>query len=149
MQLIACSPETPRVPPPYDEIDIYDIQERVIQNILTDFAQQQAAAVVEKPVAVEQNIVSQVLRQYLASPGVDRDEIKTLRSFLRQPLVGAAVTRLRQALQEYSATGDAGPLIAAVRDLYTQQALPAPAHRPRQLPLVRTDLHLVCYEYVI
>ncbi len=149
MQLIACSPETPRVPPPYDEIDIYDIQERVMQNILADVAQQQAAAVVDKPVAEVQNIASQVLRQHLASPGVDRNQVKALRSFLRQPLVGAAVTRLRQALHDYGTSNDVAPLIATVQDLYTQQGPPISTPRRMQLPLARSDLHLVCYEFVV
>ena len=28
MQIIACGPETPRFPPPYDEIDVFDLQEK-------------------------------------------------------------------------------------------------------------------------
>ena len=50
---IVCGPETPRYPPPYDEVDIYDLQERVIADILGDIEQQQAAALVAKPVAEE------------------------------------------------------------------------------------------------
>ena len=44
MQLIACGPETPRFPPPYDEVDVYDLQEKVIADILGGVEQQVAAA---------------------------------------------------------------------------------------------------------
>jgi hypothetical protein len=49
-------------------------------------------------------------------------EMKELRAFLKQPLVGAAVARLRQAVQAYSASGDVAGLIEVVRALHQQQA---------------------------
>ena len=151
MQLIACGPETPRFPPPYHEIDVYDLQEKIIHSIVTDVEQQQAAAIVDKPVSEEQNIASEILRQHINSPDVDRREIKQLRSFLRQPLVGASVTKLRQAMKDYSASNDFAPLVETVRDLHEQQApvdeTPSAAFRRR--PLTRDDLHLVCYEYIV
>ncbi len=150
MQLIACGPETPRFPPPYHELDVYQVQDKVIEAILADVAQQQAAAIVDKPVAEEQNIASQILRQHLNTPGLERAELKQLRAFLKQPLVGAAVARLRQAVQQYSATGDVAGLVETVRTLAQQQAppaAPAPSARPFR-PLGRDDLHLVCYEYL-
>jgi superfamily II DNA or RNA helicase len=51
MQMIACSPDTPRVPPPYHEIDVFEIQDKVIESILRDVEQQEAVAIVHKPVA--------------------------------------------------------------------------------------------------
>ncbi|HSN78071.1 MAG TPA: helicase-related protein, partial [Anaerolineae bacterium] len=150
MQLIACGPETPRFPPPYDEIDVYRLQGEVIDAIVAGLEQQQAAAIVDKPVAEEQNIASQILRQHLNSPGLDRAELKQLRAFLKQPLVGAAVTRLRQALQAYSAGGDLRPLLETVRELHARQAPaePVPSAGRALRPIAREDLHLVCFEYV-
>src|SRR5690606_28932817 len=68
MQIIACGPDTPRFPPPYQEVDVFEIQERVIESIVGDIEQQEAAAIVSKPVAEEQTIVSQVLQGLLSSP---------------------------------------------------------------------------------
>jgi superfamily II DNA or RNA helicase len=150
MQSIACAPETPRFPPPYDEVDIYELQERIVLDILGDVEQQQAASIVSKPVAEEQNIASHILREHLSSPTLDRAEIRELRKFLKQPLVGASVQTLRQALKTYTATSDVVPLIAAVRELYAQQGIPGeeiPIDR-RSQQIAREDLHLVCYEYV-
>ena len=65
--------------------------------------QQQAAEIVTKPVAEEQAIVSQILRQQLHNPAYERQEIRELRKFLKQPLVGASVQQLREAMKSYSA----------------------------------------------
>ena len=54
MQIIACSPDTPRFPPPYQEVDVFAIQDKIIESILGDVAQQEAAVIVNKPVSEEQ-----------------------------------------------------------------------------------------------
>ncbi len=151
MQIIACSPDTPRFPPPYQEVDVFDIQEKIIASILGDVEQQEVAAIVNKPVAEEQTLVSQVLQGHLNNPEYNRQELRALRKFLKQPLVGASVQQLRQALQAFSATNDVAVLIAAVRELYEQQAdSPAgDADEKKPVPrIARDDLHLICYEYI-
>ncbi|TVR24965.1 MAG: helicase [Anaerolineaceae bacterium] len=151
MQIIACSPDTPRFPPPYREVDVFEVQEKVIESILGDVQQQEAAAIVNKPVAEEQTLVSQVLQGHLNNPDYDRNELRELRKFLKQPLVGASVQQLRKSLQSFSATSEFRPLIEAVREIYQHQAEFAangavdkkPANRIR-----REDLKLICFEYV-
>jgi hypothetical protein len=91
MQIIACSPDTPRFPPPYREVDVFEIQDKVIESILGDVEQQEAATIVNSPVAEEQALVAQVLQGHLSHPEMDRQELRELRRFLRQPLVGASV----------------------------------------------------------
>ena len=125
MQIIACGPETPRFPPPYREVNVFDVQERIIESILADVEQQEVAAIVAKPVAEEQNIVSQILQEHLNSPEFDRRELRELRKFLKQPLVGASVQRLRKSLQDYTNSGQLSDLIAVLRELYQQQGSPS------------------------
>jgi len=150
MQIIACGPETPRFPPPYREVNVFDVQERVIETILADVEQQEVAAIVAKPVAEEQNIVSQILQEHLNSPEFDRKELRELRKFLKQPLVGASVQLLRKSLQDYTSSGQLGELIQVVRGLHRQQGSPLtePNGDTRKKRLKREDLYLVCYEYV-
>jgi hypothetical protein len=150
MQLIACGPETPRFPPPYYEINVYELQERVIESILADVEQQEVAAIVAKPVAEEQNIVSQILQEHLNSPEFDRKELRELRKFLKQPLVGASVQRLRKVLQDYTSSGHLSGLVEILRELYRQQGHPVDetGSDVRRNRLKREDLSLVCYEYV-
>jgi hypothetical protein len=95
MQIIACSPDTQRFPPPYQEVDVFDIQEKIIESILSDVEQQEAVAIVNKPIAEEQSLVSQIFQGHLNNPDHDRTELRELRKFLKQPLVGASVQQLR------------------------------------------------------
>ncbi|MCA9973504.1 MAG: hypothetical protein KC425_24970, partial [Anaerolineales bacterium] len=148
MQIISCGPETPRFPPPYDELDVYELQEKVIADILGEVEQQQAAEIVTKPVAEEQAIVSQILRQQLHNPAYDRQEIRDLRKFLKQPLVGASVQQLRDGMKIYSATNDLTPLIETLRVLYEQQGQIAVEESRQRQRITRDDLHLVCFEYI-
>jgi superfamily II DNA or RNA helicase len=151
MQLIACSPETPRYPPPYHEVDVFEIQDKVIESILGDVEQQEVAAIVNKPVAEEQTLASQVLQSHLNHPDFDRRELRELRKFLRQPLVGASVQQLRQGLQTYSSTNDVQGLIETVRELYQQQGEASPRGVGEKEPasnIRREDLKLICYEYI-
>lgn len=151
MQIIACSPDTPRFPPPYQEVDVFAVQEKIIESILGDVEQQEAAAIVNKPVAEEQTLVSQVLQGYLNNPEYDRKELRELRKFLKQPLVGASVQQLRKALQSFSTTSEVTPLIEAVRELYQHQAEFVSNGSGDKKPvnrIKREDLRLMCYEYI-
>jgi hypothetical protein len=42
---------------------------------------------VDKPVSEQQVIASQILRESMRQPGIDRGELRELRDFLKQPLV--------------------------------------------------------------
>jgi hypothetical protein len=114
MQMTACRPDTPRFPPPYYEIDVFEIQDKGIASILRHVEQQATAAIVHKPVAEEQASVSQVLQGHPHNSAFERREPRELRNFLKQPLVGASVQELRKALQIYSNTNDVHVLIEAV-----------------------------------
>jgi SNF2 family DNA or RNA helicase len=151
MQLIACGPETPRHPPPYAELDVFALQEKVLDSILADFAQQQALAIVDKPVAEVQNIAAGILREQSQAAGADRALIREMRQFLKQPLVGAGVQRLRDALKQYGSDNDFAVLLAALRDLHAQVAYQNGDEQDRapRIRLTRDQLHLVCYEYII
>jgi len=83
-----------------------------------DVEQQEAAVIVNKPVSEEQTLVSQVLQGHLNNPGFDRKELRELRQFLKQPLVGASVQQLRKVLQTYTSTNDVRGIIETVRALY-------------------------------
>jgi superfamily II DNA or RNA helicase len=151
MQIIACSPETPRFPPPYQEVDVFELQDKVIESILGDVEQQEVATIVNKPVVEEQTLVSQVLQGHLNHPDVDRQELRELRRFLKQPLVGAAVQQLRKALQIYSSTNDVQVLIETVRERYQHQGEFSSHSSGDKKPvsrIKREDLKLICYEYV-
>lgn len=94
MQIIACSPETLRFPPPYQELNVYEIQEKIIENILALVEQQAVAARIAKPVAEEQTIVAQLIQQYLNNSEFNRNELREL--------CGQKVTSARSSLERVS-----------------------------------------------
>jgi superfamily II DNA or RNA helicase len=152
MQIITCGPETPRFPPPYQEVNVFDIQEQVVRSIIGDVEQQQIAELVDKPVAEEQNVAREILQQYQNSPDYNRVEIRELRKFLKQPLVGASVRLLRDTLATYSNTGEPDELMGVIRELYEQQGVSESQANEVQantgFRISRDDLHLVCFEYI-
>ncbi len=151
MQIIACSPDTPRFPPPYQEVNIFEIQEQIIASIMGAVEQQVVAAIINKPVAEEQTLVAQILQSQLNSPDFNRSELRDLRKFLKQPLVGASVQQLRKALQRYSSSNEVAPLIELIREIYTQQGIVASSDSIEKKSfngLKREQLRLICYEYV-
>ena len=150
IQMIACGPETPRHPPPYHEIDVFEIQEKVLAGIVTEVQHQQAAELVTKEVAQEQVLASDILREHARRPELDRNEIRELRRYLKQPMVGASVQQLRRAVQIYRSDSDVEALLSIVRELYEAQGIvETDAHADDQRNIVRReDLHLICYEYI-
>jgi helicase-like protein len=151
MQIIACSPDTPRFPPPYQEVDVFAIQDKIIESILGDVVQQEAAVIVNKPVSEEQTLVSQVLQGHLTNPVFDRKDLRELRQFLKQPLVGASVQQLRTVLQAYSSTNDVQEMIETVRALYQHQgefSAHGSANKKPVSRIKREELTLICYEYI-
>jgi transcriptional regulator of heat shock response len=106
---------------------------------------------VNSPVAEEQALVAQVLQGHLSHPEMDRQELRELRRFLRQPLVGASVRQLRKALQTYSSTNDVHVLIETVQELHQHQGAFSSNGASDKKPLYRIkreDLKLICYEYI-
>jgi hypothetical protein len=141
----------PRFPPPYHEVDVFEIQDKVIESIMGDVEQQEAVAIVNSPVAEEQALVAQVLQGHLNHPEMDRQELRELRKFLRQPLVGASVQQLRKAIQSYSSANDIEVLIETVRTLYQHQGAFSSHESSDEKPVSkirREDLKLICYEYI-
>jgi superfamily II DNA or RNA helicase len=151
MQIIACNPDTRRFPPPYAEVNVFQIQDKIIASIMGDIEPRQAAAIVNSPVAEEQALVVHLLQGHLNDPGMDRQELRNLRRFLGKPLVGAFVQRLRKALQVYSSAHDIQAVVDTVRVLYEHEGTSTSHHPPddiRQGRITREDLKLICYEYI-
>ncbi len=147
MQIIACGPETPRFPPPYGEIDVYSVQERVIEHILQSVRQQQAVAAGPKLVSQEQLTVAEMLRENANHPATSREEIREMRRFLKQPLPGVYTKRLRSSLQAFTTSQNVLDVLAVVRELQQAYGVVEEPVKPQQI-LSRDALHLVCYEYV-
>lgn len=143
---IKCQPDTPRFIP--TEVDIFDVQERVIESILASSQEQQALATAPKQIDPPQRTVVTLLTEHLNNPQIDRRELLQVIKGLGRPLPGVHVRTLRNAYEAYLADPDIEALVDAARPI---AALSDPgggngAESPRAI--TREDLYLICFDYV-
>lgn len=148
MQLIAATSETPRFPPPYNEVDIFAVQDAIIASITQSSTHQVALQSVPKIVSPEQITLSELLASNLSHPATSRDEVLTLRKSFQQPLEGVYVSEIRSALQDYAQTKVFEGLLAVARHIYAQRGIVTPSSTPEGDIVRAEDLRLICYEYV-
>ena len=102
--LISCEPDTPRVVSDYD---VFDIQEKLIDNVLESHRAQ--AALEEAPAKPDplQTTVSMVLREQMNRPDLDRQEVIAALKYLNKPMTNVQVRELREAHKRYQQEGEA------------------------------------------
>ena len=142
--LIACSPDTSRI---VGDIDVFAIQERVIEHILAQAQEQRATTEAPRVLDPIQQTVTTVLRGYLNHPEVDRQSVRRLMQLLAAPMVGVHVRSLRRAYQDFARHQDVMQLIEIIRSLPAAEAAPT-SENERNQSLRREDLHLVCFDFV-
>jgi superfamily II DNA or RNA helicase len=142
--LIRCGPDEPRVVG--EGVDVFEIQDRVIDDVLTSVRNQQAIEAAPKILDETQQLVATELQGRLNNPAVASGEVREALRTLREPLPRAYVGDLRDAYDAYRRDGDVATLLAAVQALETTQP-PDYGARPTE-PLTRDDLHLVCWEWL-
>jgi len=145
--LIACSPDTPRV---VADVPIFEIQEKVISNILHGQEQQVALFRAPPPIDPVQQTVATTLQGFINHPGVERKAVMDALRYLRTPLARAQLRELRDAYDRFRQSGDPSLLLDAVLRIMKQYGGdgkgPPPA--PDAAPLTREDLRLVCFDIV-
>ncbi len=154
--LIQCQPDTPRVVPVDGTVDIFALQERVIESILRSSVEQVAVAEAPKVLDPIQQTVSVTLRGYIHSPAVTRKDILDALRCLSVPQPGVYLKALRKAYDAYLLNPQVTDLLEAVQHLGaternthepTSDALKTVGNE-KKVPLKREDLKLVCFEYV-
>ena len=143
--LISCSPDTPRV---VADVPIFEIQEKVIANILETHEAQEGVKRAPRTIDAFQQTVATTLQGFISHPAVDRREVLAALKYLQAPLSGAQIKDLRKAYQEYNASRAPGALVDAVLDLmgrYGQAGDSAPGAAPAAR-LTIDDLRLVCFD---
>ena len=142
--LIACSPDTPRI---VADVPIFEIQERVIEDILSGHETQQALERVPKAIDPFQQTVATTLQSFISHPALDRRQVIEALRYLAAPLPGAQVRDLRNAYQRFNGSRDPVVLLDAVRELMAQYGADAQSQRPATSKrLEREDLRLVCFD---
>ena len=151
--LIQCQPDTERYEPWEGEIDLFALQERVIQSIITTATERHIAEAGPRRIEKEQQELVTLFQRLLANP----ERLASLK--LEQQELIAALQRvqayqprvylktLRKALNDFKASRDLSALLQTILELGgPSEHLDAP--KEQKTLLKRDDLKLVCFEYV-
>ena len=143
--LIACSPDTPRV---VGDCDVFAIQDRVIDDILGSVHEQQAVEVAPRILDPLQQTVITLLRGYLNSPAIRRAEVREAMQRLQSPMTYTAIRDLRRAYEEFQRNQDVGSVIGHVLLMDAVEADRESSGPDPHKPLTREELHLVCFDHI-
>jgi predicted RNA-binding protein with EMAP domain len=127
-------------------VDVFEIQERVVEDVLGSVEHRQAVEAAPKILDDVQQLAATVLQAQRNNPALPARAVDEALQTLREPLPGAYVKDLREAYETYQRDGDVEALLDAVQELETTAEQEQEAASANQL--TREELHLVCWEYV-
>jgi ERCC4-like helicases len=148
--LIHCQPETPRSMPFSDDINIFSLQEKVIDSILRHAARQVAREEAPRQLDSTQQAVMQLLNAYLTRSIDKRAEIIEALQRLQAPQPRVYLKSLKKAYELFKRNGQIDDLLQTARNIGEisepkGKESPEPA---RSSSLKRDDLKLICFEYI-
>lgn len=144
--LISCEADTPRFVD--DSIDVFEIQEKVIDNIINTTKEQRA--IEEAPRILEpiqQNVIT-LLQSYMHTPGINREEIRSLRKFLNQPMMPVHLKSLRNSFRDYQNNKDLDLFLTVLKNLREKYGMSEMKSNGGTLSLKKEDLHLICFDII-
>ena len=148
--LISCAYDTPRIVDQEIYRSIFEIQERVVEDLLQ--GQQDKIALQSAPQAVDplQQTVATIIQSHLNHPEVDRKRGIAAISFLNGPMQNVQLAELRKLYKLYQRTSSAVELIAGIeimQSAFGAQPKAGSEKSPATLPaLKREELQLVCFD---
>jgi superfamily II DNA or RNA helicase len=148
VNIIACDPDTPRVVD--TECDVFEIQGKIIEDILNTQENIQALESAPKTIDPMQQTITSILQGCIHSPKMDRKDVIRAIKYLQQPLLGIHIKTLRKCYKEYQQSHDVIALISTVFELQkTYGGSDTIKIKSDDSLLRREDLRLICYEYVV
>jgi hypothetical protein len=146
--LIACQKDTPRIVDPEIFATVFDLQEKVIEDILQTEEEKRALEVAPRAVDPIQQTVTTALQSYLNHPDVDRKQAIEMIRLLNQPMLRVQVQQLRKDFREFQRTGDVKILIKNIEELrqVTQGEALAKETPGRTQKVTREALRLICFD---
>jgi hypothetical protein len=146
--LIACQKDTPRIVDPEIFGSVFELQEKVIEDILQSEEEKRALEVTPRAVDPIQQTVATAIQSYLNHPDVDRKQaIETIR-FLNQPMLTVQVRKLRESYREFQGNNDIKLLLNQIQALRKasggEKLTKESSAKFKQLR--REDLRLICFD---
>jgi len=148
--LIACSKETPRVIDPEISRAVFDLQEKVIENILRSYQEQRALESAPRAVDPIQQTIATTIQGYLNHPDIKRQEAIEAIRFLNRPMWKVQVDALRRAYKEFQAKEEIRAFLSTIINMQ-EKSEPGKEISFGQTvvqSLNREDLRLICFDFV-
>jgi superfamily II DNA or RNA helicase len=148
--LIACVYDTPRIVDQEIYRSIFEIQEKVLENLLQ--GQEEKAALQVAPQAIDplQQTLATIIQSFLNHPEVDRKRAISSISFLNGPMQNVQVAELRKLYKLYQQTNSVSELIAGIEAMRAAfgVALKSVLDKGTVVgsALRRGDLQLICFD---
>jgi superfamily II DNA or RNA helicase len=150
--LISCSGDTPRVVEPEMFGAVFNLQEKVIEDILQSVQEQRALETAPRSTDPIQQTIATLLQSYLNHPEVQRRKAVEAIRFLNQPMLTVQIRDLRQIYKDFQKENDVKSLMAALEGLQDAFGTDATASgetvRTAQTGLKREDLRLICFDFI-
>jgi hypothetical protein len=148
--LIACEKGTPRIIDPEIYSVVFDLQERVIEDILRSVEEQRALEVAPRSVDPIQQTIATVIQGYINHPDIERRRAIEAIRFLSQPMLAVQVRELRQAYRDFQRKPEIKALLGTVDELQGKVGAPQANHQSPGSGAVhllsREDLRLICFD---
>jgi hypothetical protein len=148
--LIACSYDTPRIVDQEIYKSIFDIQEKVLGDLLQGQEEKVALRVAPQSIDPLQQTVATIVQQFLNHPQVDRKRAIAGIAFLNGPMQNVQVAELRKLYKIYQQTQSISELIAGIEAMRSAFGVEAKATPEKALgagaKLRREDLQLICFD---
>jgi SNF2 family DNA or RNA helicase len=143
-QTIACHPDEPRY---IGDQDVFVLQQKVIDRILSADREVEAKAVAANAVDPIQQSVTEEIKDAIRRNAVDRSVAKRCIGFLGQPMGASLHKKLRAANEAWKQARDDAALLQEVAALADEFSKVRPTAENGKI-LRPTDLELICFEYV-
>ncbi|MBW2148823.1 MAG: helicase [Deltaproteobacteria bacterium] len=150
--LIACERDTPRVVDPDMFSKVFNVQEKVIKNILKSFDRQQALEKAPRTLDPIQQTIATTIQTYINHPDIDRGSAIAAIKFLNEPRLAVQIKELRELYKTFTKDGEAKQLIDKISHMIEkagvkerQETTPSTSSR---INLQREDLYLICFDFV-
>ncbi len=137
-----------RLVPVDGDVNIFALQEKVIESIVQSSIEQVAVEEAPKQLDPIQQTIATVLSSYSNSPTVSRKEVIAAIQQLNVPLPGVYVKTLRKAYETFTSNAQVEELLAAVKSISRERERPVSIASESKTPVRRENLKLICFDYL-
>ncbi len=150
--LIACDKHTPRVVDPDMFDKVFDVQEKVIADILKSFGKQLALEKVPRTLDPIQQTIAATIQNYINHPDIDRQKAIAAIRFLNEPKMAVQIKELRGIYRDFEKKDKPVSLVDHILQMIEQAggagSESVMVFSKSQINLRSEDLCLICFDFV-